>query len=204
MLWGARSSNLVCWGDSLTAGTGATSAATAYPAVLANAGARGRWFKNQGVGGDTSTQIRTRFFAAPSEYLNATTIFWAGRNNYTDGVTVKADIAAMVAALPHSRFLVASIINGNYATEYIGQPDYITMMALNSDLSSIYGGRYVDFRTPLVAAGAPAGIAPNPTDYANDIPPSGIRFDNLHLLDPGYAIVSTTAYAKLSSFGWNI
>lgn len=201
MLRGARVPLLAHWGDSLTAGTG-SGAAGPYPKVVANSGLRGRWFFNGGVGGDTSTQVKTRFMAGDPGLAPATTIIWAGRNNYTSPATVKADIAAMIATLTHSRYLVLSIINGDYSNEYIGHTDYPTIITLNADLATLYGTRFVDVRTPLVAAGAPGGSSPSPTDYANDVPPVGIRFDNLHLLDAGYAIVAAAVYAKLLANSW--
>lgn len=198
----ARVPLLANWGDSLTAGTGASTASTRYVYVTANSGPRGRWFYNGGVGGDTSTQIKTRFLAGDPGLAPATTIIWAGRNNYTAPTTVKADIAAMIATLTHTRYLVLSVINGDYANEYIGQADYTTLTTLNADLAALYGTRFVDVRTPLVAAGAPGGSSPSATDYAHDVPPTGIRFDNIHLLDAGYAIVAATVYAVLLANGW--
>lgn len=198
----SRTRNLCFWGDSLTFGTGATNYQKAHPYIAANAGTRGRWYYNGGVGGETSTQIKTRLLAANADYLAATTVIWAGRNNYTDPTTVKSDIAAMIAAIGHDRYLVLSVINGDYANEYIGQSDYQTIVNLNTDLAALYGARFIDVRTPLVAAGAPAGSNPSATDYAHDVPPVGLRFDNIHLLDAAYAMVGNAVYAKLSQYNW--
>ena len=199
--YAARVPGLLFMGDSLTGGTGATGVPTQYPTVCANTTTRGRWFLNSGVGGDTSTQIKTRMLALNAEYLKATAVIWAGRNNYTSPATVQADIAAMIAALPHSRYVVLSIINGDYANEYVGGANYDTIIALNAALAATYGSRYIDVRTPLVAAGGPSGSSPDPTSYARDIPPVGIRLDNIHLLDAGQAIVAATVAARLASLG---
>jgi lysophospholipase L1-like esterase len=198
----SRRYNLVFPGDSLTAGTGASSTATQYPSVVASSYSRARSFINEGVGGETSTQIKDRVVAFNLARLSSTQIIWAGRNNYTSPTTVKADIAAMIAAFGHTRYLVLSIINGDYASEYAGEADYLTLTGLNSDLAALYGARFVDVRTPLVALGAPGGFAANPTDYARDIPPSGVRLDNVHLLDAGHAVVAAAVYAKLLANGW--
>ena len=199
---GGRIAPLTCIGDSLTAGTGASGVATRYPNVLAAALAPARSFANLGVGGETSTQVAARLIAQSADDLRATHVIWAGRNNYTAPATVKADIAAMAAALGHPRWLVLSIVNGDYANEYSGQSGWTTMTTLNADLAATYGARFVDVRTPLVAAGAPAGIAPDPTNYARDVPPAGIRLDNLHLLDAGYAIVAATVAARIMALGF--
>lgn len=207
MRWlnGARYQNLFFYGDSLTVGASATAGQT-YPAQLVAMWPRGRWYFNGGVGGDTSSQILTRYLAADASYQAGTLVIWSGRNNYNDAAQVKADIAAMVAAHAAngggSRYLVLSIINGDYGSEYLGQSNWQLIVNLNADLATTYGERFVDVRGPLVQAGSPSGIAPNPTDYAHDIPPSEIRTDNVHLTNSGYGIVAAEVYAKLVEFGW--
>lgn len=207
MRWlnGARYQNLFFYGDSLTFGSGSTGGQT-YPAQAVALWPRGRWYFNGGVGGDTSSQILTRYLAADASYKAGTLVIWSGRNNYSDAAQVKADIAAMVAAHEANggggRYLVLSIINGNYANEYINQSGWTQAVNLNAELAGLYGARFVDVRGPLVQAGSPSGITPNPTDYARDIPPSEIRADNIHLLNNGYGIVASAVYAKLAEFGW--
>jgi hypothetical protein len=117
------------------------------------------------------------------------TIIWAGRNNYADPTTVKADIAAMVASLGHQNYLVLGILNGDYANEYSGQSSYVTLTTLNSDLSSIYGSHYIDIRAYLVAH-YDSGITQDVIDYGRDIVPSSLRSDSLHLNTAGYALVA--------------
>lgn len=197
-----RVPELTCIGDSLTAGTGASGASTQYPTVVANSFTRARWFRNLGVGGETSTQIATRLAALTSDEKRATTIIWAGRNNFGNAATVKADIASMVSSLGHHRYLVVSIINGDNASEYVGQSGWTSITTLNTDLAALYGERFVDVRTPLVAAGAPGGSSPDATNYARDVPPAGIRFDAIHLLDAGYAIVAAAVAAKITALGF--
>lgn len=201
----ARFQNLFAYGDSLTAGTGSSSGLT-YPQQTVNNWSPARWYYNGGVGGDTSSQILTRYLAADAGYRAGTLLIWSGRNNYPDPVQVQADIAAMVAAHAAAgggtRYLVLSIINGDYPSEYVGQSGWQQIVDLNAALLATYGTRFVDVRTPLVNAGAPSGITPNPTDYARDIPPSGVRADQIHLLNNGYGIVAAQVYAKLATFGW--
>jgi lysophospholipase L1-like esterase len=55
----------VAWGDSLTYGTGATSTATSYPAVLSGLFSPARAVIAKGIGGQTSTQIAARMGAQP-------------------------------------------------------------------------------------------------------------------------------------------
>ena len=188
------------WGDSLTAGTGASSVATSYGAYLANSYSPTHTYFNGGVGGDTSTQILTRVMMV--DWVRTyPTVIWAGRNNYAAGATVQSDIAAIVANLLTPYYLVVSVINGNYPAEYAGQSDYAKIVALNSALATTYGSKFVDVRTPLVNAYNPA-IPQDVTDHTNDIPPSSNRFDNIHQLDAGYVVVANTIKAAMVANSW--
>lgn len=191
---------LVMWGDSLTAGTGATGLETRWTTLLARSYHPDRHFVNFGIGGETSTQIATRMLA-DTAYKAATTIIWAGRNNYTDPTTVKADIAAMVASLTTTRFLVLSVLNGNYASEYSGQSGYNTIVQLNTDLAAVYGTSFLDIRTPLVAS-YDAGTPQDVTDFGRDIPPSTKRFDEIHQDDDGHAFTFGLVKPVLLARGW--
>lgn len=178
---------IAAWGDSLTA--------QVYPDLLTQAIVRP--VLNLGIAGDTSTQIRTRFSAKPEAYGD-TTIIWAGRNNYSDPSTVLADIAAMVSALGHNRYIILSVINGNFPSEYIGQPDYNTIISINNSLASTYGAHYWDIRAELVAAYNPS-LPQDVIDHSNDVPPTSLRNTNdfLHLNPAGDQIVANRIAALL-------
>lgn len=165
--------SLVAWGDSLTAGN-EDGSGTTYPNALAAIYIPPRTVQNQGIGGNTSSQILTRFQAAPSTWPLGTLI-WSGRNNYSQSAQVQFDIATMVATLTNPNYIVLSIINGEYATsEYIGGAGYNQIVALNAALASTYGPRYLDVRSLLVAAYNPANGA-DVLDHANDVPPFTLR-----------------------------
>lgn len=174
-----------CWGDSLTNGTGGTPYPTALSAIT------GYNTINNGVGGYTSTQILNLFLAAPTQWPNLT-IIWSGRNNYTDTATILADIATMVADIGHDGYLILSVLNGNYVPyEAIGGDGYNSIISLNNQLSAIYGSKYLDVRSILVAAYNPS-IPQDVIDHTNDIPPSSLRSDNIHLNTAGYALVASS------------
>lgn len=183
------------WGDSLSAIKMPNGVRSLYEIVPT-------WVYDGGVGGDTSTQIRTRMIAAPTMYGN-TTVIWAGRNNYTAPATVKADIAAMIAALGHNRYIVLSILNGDYPTEYLGQADYNTIIALNADLAALYPNNFLDVRNPLVAL-YDSGNAQDLIDHGRDIPPTSIRIDNIHLTPTGYNFVAAKIKAFIDAAGWSV
>lgn len=178
--------NFACWGDSLTANTGGIS----YPRQL-QAGSLFVAYEG-GVGGETSTQIRTRFLAA-TDKLDQNIVIWAGRNNYAAPTTVKADIAAMVAAIPHQRYLILSIPNST--AEVSGSGTYNSIIALNNDLEALYGAHYFDIREYLVTNGlSDAGITPtgtDTTDIANDCPPTSLRSDALHWNTAGGGVIAS-------------
>jgi lysophospholipase L1-like esterase len=192
---------LVAWGDSLTAGTGTTGgslSADAYPYRLGTLLHLGTI--NLGVGGESSTQIKTRLLAAATSVWSKPTIIWAGRNNFSAPATVKADIAAMVASLGHTNYIVLSVLNGSGTTEWAGQSDYITITQLNADLAATYGARYLDVRSYLVSlydAAQPQDVI----DHGHDVPPASLRFDGIHLNNAGYQAVANYIYANRSLLG---
>jgi lysophospholipase L1-like esterase len=130
------------------------------------------------------------------------TIIWAGRNNYTDPTTVKADIAAMVAALGHTNYIVLSILNGSGTNEWAGQANYLTLTQLNADLAAIYGTHYLDVRSYLVSLYNPLD-AQDVIDHGHDVPPTSLRFDGIHLNDAGYAAVANLVYSNRGQLGVN-
>lgn len=145
-----------------------------------------------GYSGANSTTIKNAMLAA-TDRLRDITIIWSGRNNFASPATVKADIAAMVAALEApKRFLVLSIFNG--AGEPAGSANYNTIMALNADLAALYGANYLDVRTPLVAAYNPA-LPQDVIDHSNDVPPLSLRSDPLHYNPAGARMVAALVAA---------
>lgn len=103
--------NVATWGDSLTAGNEDGTGVT-YPNVLASL--LNTTVFNGGVGGQTSSQILTRFQARPDLWGNFTVI-WSGRNDVPFS-TVLPNIQAIVNSLPSpQRFVVLSVLIGRRA-----------------------------------------------------------------------------------------
>ena len=179
-----------CWGDSLS---------TQYmPQILRykfQQDGSDAWVYEGGVGGQTSIQIKARMLAHPERWNDTTTI-WAGRNNFTDPTTVKADIAAMVAALGHSRFVVLGIINMNRSDEWITGNNYPIITQLNADLAATYPDNFIDIRSYLISQYNP-GDPTDVTDHGNDVVPTSLHLvyqdasvDALHLNFTGYGLVA--------------
>lgn len=179
---------IAAWGDSLTAGTGGTP----YPTFLTQLS--GMALFNGGIGGETSVQIKDRMLAATDTHTWPT-IIWAGRNDSNQLEQVKASIAAMVGALPHTNYVVLSILNGS--GEGRGTYGYDVMTSVNHDLAALYGNHYLDVRTFLVSQYNPS-LAQDVTDHEADVPPTSLRSDFLHLSSAGYALVANFLQANSS------
>lgn len=194
--------DVACWGDSLTAGQQFTIESDhAYPTVLQDQ--TGRFCYNGGINGETSSSIKNRQVATiNTDYRSRINVFWAGRNNYTDPTTVKADIATMVATQTSGKYIVLSVLNSQAADNATGQSGYNTITTLNSDLATLYGTNYYDTRAELVALGAPGQPYADATHYPLDQLSSTLTSDGLHLLDPGYVVVASRIASIITSKGW--
>lgn len=123
-----------------------------------------RTILTNGYAGYKSAQIRDKFFAdmsANPQYLNATSIFWPGRNDLakTGWPYIVLDIVkSMVNTLGHSRFLV-----GNPASDASGTNDesratisnaegirYKDILLYESLCLQTFGSRFVNMRKALV------------------------------------------------------
>jgi hypothetical protein len=142
-------------------------------------------------------------FTISVEAPGSIAVIWAGRNNYFYPSEVIADIAKMVAALPDGKFVVLSILNGDFNNgETNGLANWTTITGLNASLKAAYPNNYIDIRSILVAKGAPGSQYANASDYANDLVPTGLRGDQLHLNDAGNGIVAATVADFITKAGW--
>lgn len=189
-----NSYNVACWGNSLTAASNlAQDFTNSFPSVLATLS--GRVVYNGGIGGESSTQIATRMLAATDKY-SSSVIIDAGRNNFASSSTVLADIASMVAALGHTRYVVLAIVNG--AGEGNPSTAYTQITSLNATLASTYGANYLDIRSYLVSQ-YNSGIPQDVTDHTADIPPSSLRTDAIHYTAAGYSLWANYIYSQKAS-----
>ncbi|MDF3077701.1 MAG: hypothetical protein K0S09_1590 [Sphingobacteriaceae bacterium] len=180
------------WGDSLTEGGGVTMPEFKYPAQLQKLS--GYHVYNGGVGGQTSTQIKTRMLAA-ADKKEDNAIIWAGTNNFWEPEVVKADIAAMVAFLSHKRFLVLPVINGSSYPK--GSSSYNTIMKINSDLKAAYPDNFLDVRSYLISQSD--GSALDELSKANDVIPPSLKSDKIHLNDKGYTVLAAYIYKNFAA-----
>lgn len=187
----ALSPNVACWGDSLT-----PAFALNLQVLVPN-----RTVFDGGFLGQTSTYITAQQLADTSmtSWIN---IFWEGHNNIADPERVKADIAQSVAHLApgNPRFVVLSLVNNAWQAPK-GTDAYWRDLKLNADLAALYPGNWLDVRSLLVAHFDPN----NPQDVidnANDVVPSSLRYDDVHLRNAGSVIVAQAVKQFIDAKGW--
>jgi lysophospholipase L1-like esterase len=201
--WATR--NVAAWGDSLTDGQPFTRAES-YPTKL-GALLPDRIVTNEGIGGETSTEILARMLA-DTTHRHDVTVIWMGRNNLTDPARIESDVAAAVKSLGSDRFVILTILNGDFSgTEAKGAPGYETIMDINRSFVLYYPGHVLDIRSYLVSL----YDATNPQDvqdHARDIPPSSLRahwsggIDLLHLSPEANAKVAQRVADFITQRGW--
>lgn len=184
-----NSDSIACWGDSLTAGSGAT-AGNDYPSQLGKLRIA-KPFYNGGVGGETASQILTRILDDDLKGKVDTVVLWMGRNNVGTG-TMQADVlsalASAVANLNHSRYVIMTVLNAT--TEANGSANKTALDALNAAIASTYSATNV---LDIVAT-----ICTEP----NGTPNPAYMSDTVHLNNTGYAAVASAVDAKLTANGW--
>lgn len=154
---------------------------------------------NGGVGGETSSDVLVRYnlyrFFAPWIQM-----IWVGQNWNSDTQT-KADIAAMVNATTHGRYLVVSTLNDGNAASGQGPAGsrYLQIVSLNNDLRALYGAKFYDLRAALVAYGV--GIADSQsTTY--DAPPHSFQPTDVHMNSAGYSWIMSALRQKMIDLGY--
>ena len=158
------------WGDSQTLG-GADGSRNNYPAYL-SADLQVP-VANEGVGGDTSTQIAQRMLATPASFSAGNChVIWSGSNNPSQGGQILSDIGSMVNALSAPKcFLVLGVINQLISP--VGSPIYNSIISANTSLGSQYGNNFLDIRQVVVNAYNPA-LPLDVASHARDLPPSSL------------------------------
>jgi len=197
-----------CWGDSLTAGNGLLSSerdhliwghilakSTGYPMYL-----------NGGYGGAISTYIKDQMLLRPDRFGDVT-IIWVGRNNKTDPVTIKADIATMVSVVTSGKYLIISVTNGDYLGERLNDDPHVvydTIIQLNQDLATLYGDAFVDIRSYMAGLGAPGEDYEDAVNYAKDIPPAVLLAGEIHYSLLGNQVIADYLETIFQAKGWAV
>ncbi len=195
--------------------TGATNAAISVSGTLA--GVAGT-LTGVGSGGPPSTSITYTFtpasnpgtvaisassaFSIAKDVAGTVSVIWAGRNNFTNPAEVLSDLAAIVAYLPDSKFVILTVMNGDFVGETEGLTNWTTITKLNASILATWPNNAIDIRTLLVSQGAPGAAYADATAYAEDLVPSALRGDQIHLNTQGNAIVAGAVKTFILAQGW--
>lgn len=140
---------------------------------------------NYGAGGETASDIKTRFLArtdrAPKLY-----IFWAGRNGVLDTELslIVADIQAMVDDIGEgSKYIVLTVPPKTDGTEDPGDAQRIKVDNLNALYLAAWPDNCLDINE---------AIGEDPAD----------RTDNVHLTEACQLRVAQAVYAFVAARGW--
>jgi lysophospholipase L1-like esterase len=187
----ALSPDIAMWGDSMT---------HICHRHLGEAYAGRRQIYNGGVSGETSQQIRARM-VADTAHKNRITVVWYGQNNKVKA-DVAADVAASLAALApgNNRFIVLSMVG--WARESVRNwPMHTQIVQANKELAARYPDNFIDIRAHLVGL-YQRGSEQDQQDFRNDLVPSSLRSDDIHLKDEGCHAVAARVKEFIAAKGW--
>lgn len=192
----------VFWGDSLTAGSGTTSAgfpeqiASSIGSVSFNMGISGSDSSGIFNGGGNSSLYAVCFTNFPN-YWSLPTVIWSGNN---DGIvnsnTTLLNISNMVSRLTTTNYLVLGLVgNTNQTYAYM-----LSLVGFNQRLKSIYTNHYLD--PQLVLSNAQDGSVLDAYYTSNFWAPKSLLADHIHLNTNGYAVLAKAILASgLQDFG---
>ncbi len=152
-----------------------------------------------GSGGPTGTGIGIADGTAVWSYYNTTSaqlaklrngivVLEMGRNNVASVTTVVDDIGAVVAIIPHGRYVVMEVWNNT--SEPNGSATYQAVENVNDRLASIYGQRFCRWRDQLNAG------------QNTDIPNVNLMIDATHPNRAGHGAVARSLYESFRDNGY--
>jgi len=158
-------------------------------------------FTRKTAGIATTISPDTPFVIDTAGHDSWVNVIWMGRNNSYKPDEVKTDIAKAVAFLKTNpkQFVVLGITNA--ASEPVGSSQYTTITKLNQDLAATYPNNFIDIRAYLVSQYDPTN-AQDITDHANDVVPTSLRRDPLHLNAKGDQVVAKKVAEFIQAKGW--
>lgn len=133
----------------------------------------------------------------------AINVFWMGQNDGGSSAAILPALAACVANLKtlNKRFVVVGVHGDPLLIA--GSAGQTALLASNAAVMAAYPNNYIDMRVVLVAAYNPA-LPQDVIDHNNNVVPTSLRSDAIHLNDAGYALVAQTIDAFVTSKGWLI
>lgn len=192
---------IALWGDSHVAGLPGNDAVPGVAAELLGIIAGREVFAGGGPG-LTSTQLADR---QVQDTLHDTwvNVFWYGGNNQADGAQIKADLARSIDSLAegNDRFVVLPVLNQASPQERRGGDLYDDILQLNAELAALYPNNFLDIRSYLVSLFNPSS-AQDVADNRDDVPPTSLRADGVHLNELGALAVARRLLEFIVDKGW--
>jgi|GEM_PF-1881076 len=186
-----NATHVAFWGDSMTASLGGYDAT--YPSIFGQLSKLNVF--NGGIGGQNSTQVKNRLIADTAK-LGWNTIIEVGINDVLQSATnttILANIATMVSALGHNRYVIIAPTRVNSETN--GTARATQKDNLLASLISTYGAeRVIDLQGYMLTQGD--GGANDNIDVANGINPRSLMSDTIHYNKAGYAIKANYIYTQ--------
>jgi hypothetical protein len=148
-----------------------------------------------------SVSAGTNWTPVTRTQLNGCIVIEEGINNgLTAPTQVLADIAASVATAQSytTCWMVMTLLNDAETTQWSGQADYNSIIALNTALISAYGSHVIDIRTNLINAYDPSNAA-DVIDHGHDVPPYSLRAGDLSGTTGAIADTSTCAFTTTAA-----
>lgn len=141
--------------------------------------------------------------AADTTHRDWINIIWCGSVYRRDIEATRRGVAAAISNLPpNARFLVLSPLNAATTDTFVFEPPaHDEIVQVNQHLARLYPVNFVDVRTYLIDRYNPA-IPQDVIDRANDVPPSSLRYDMIHLNDDGYLLVAQLMKEVAQRKGW--
>ncbi len=128
-------------------------------------------------------------------------ILWLGRNNIPeyDRVIRDYDNAISYMKAKHKKYLIIPPFNSS--SEISGTSGYNQVKAISDTLKEKYPGNTLDLRYRIIRSYNP-GIPQDVTDFNNDVPPSSLRVDPLHLNTTGNGLIANWLAQEINYRGW--
>ncbi|PZU92148.1 MAG: hypothetical protein DI527_10460 [Chelatococcus sp.] len=201
--WTNNAREIVTWGNSLCLGF-----SPSIPQAWASGYLTAPPLTNGGVGGNTSSQIRARFDAAPQRLHQCIVVIGEMFENGNGG-------GANPTTLEHIDHMVATVLAAggrpivldrhvdNLDAYAFGQATRAEVEAQNATLQAAYPDFYLNICDFVHAMGAPDGPYPDPVNHAKGLPPAGAMADNVHYIAAVYGQIGPFIGAFIRAKGWD-
>lgn len=156
--------------------------------------------KNYAVGSTTVEQVKDAIVGMTAGDKALAQFFCFGKPDTADGQDYIDAVDTAMTAISHSRVVLCTPVNGNYAEDFVGGANYQGRLDAAAHIASTYPDNVLDLLQILIDAND--GSAGDLEDVANEIVPRSLRDDDIHWNDAGQLVVANAVKAFLHAKGW--